>query len=107
MNLKYVKINGGGKVSMKGETEGSMYTKEEQILSDEVCDLVNADKELKHFFATTCFKILREFAGDITKAFNAKDKEEGKRVMQNNVDLIKALAMHVYIKVMMKKKEVK
>ena len=107
MNVKYVKINGGGKVSMKGEPIGSMYTKEEQLLGDEVCELVNADKELKHFFATTCFKILREFAGDINKAFNAKDKEEGKRVWQKNVDLIKALSMHIYIKVSMKKKEAK
>lgn len=107
MSFKYVKINEGGKVTMEDETEGIMYTKEEEKLGDEVCDLVNADKVLKHFFATTCFNVLKTFAVDINRAFKAQDKKEGERVMRANVDLIKSLAMHVYIKVTMKKKEVK
>jgi len=105
--MRYVKINEGGKIIMKGETKGSMYTKEEQLLGDKICDLVNTDKELKHFFAETSFNVLKGFAGDINRAFDARDKIEGDRVMHKYVDLIKALAMHVYIKVMIKKKGVK
>ena len=83
--------------------KGSMYTEEEKLLGDEVCRLVNEDKELKHFFAKISYATLKDFAGEITEAFKVQDKKQGAEVMQKYTDLVKALAMHIYIKVVPKR----
>ena len=107
MNLKYVKINEGGKVSMKDGTKGSMYTEEEQKLGDKVCDTVNVDQELKRFYAECTTHILKEFAKTMILAYSRKDKKLAAAAMDLAGEMFKALAMHVYIKVTVKEKEAK
>ena len=105
MNLKYVEINEGGKVTMKEQEK--MYTEEEEKLGDELCSMINADKELQMFFKERAGSILKKFAGGIIMAWTKKDKEMAKVATQEAGETLKALIMHVYIKVMIRKQEVK
>lgn len=107
MNLKYVKINEGGKVSMKDETKGSMYTKEEQKLGDEICNIVNADKELKVFFKEQLTKILQTYVAETIMAWEKQDRQRMGKATKEVGELLKALTTHVYIKVRIKKQAVK
>ena len=107
MNLKYVKINEGGKVIMKGETKGSMYTDEEAKLGDEVCEAVNADQKLKSFYAERTTFILKELSKTMILAYSRKDKKLAQKALNLAGEMLKALTMHVYIKVTVKEKGVK
>jgi len=103
-----VKINEGGQVTMKEEIiKKDLYTKEEELLGDELCDMMNADKELKSYFGDLATQFLKDFAKSIIKAYLDKDTQKGQKAFDLMQDGIKALVMHVYIKVMIKKKEIK
>ena len=104
MNLKYVKINEGGKVGMK---LSDLYGKEEVAMADEICSIVNADSKLKKLFADAASKIVKEYAVDIIAAFKTKDGVAGQRALQKAIDLLKGLTMHMCVQIMLKKKEAK
>jgi hypothetical protein len=99
-----VKINGGGKITMKDETKEVTYTEEEEKLSVELCSAINADKELAMFFKQRLGSILKKFAGEILLAFKVNDREKAKQVTMDTGEQVKALTMHMYVKVKVKKK---
>lgn len=101
-----VKINEGGYVTMKDEERKKLHG-EEAKLGNEMCDIINDDPKLKRYFAEFTKDLLLEFAQDIIKAYMKKDEQLRDETVQKAFDLIKALTMQMYVKVSMKKKEVK
>lgn len=83
------------------------YTKEEEELSKELCATINADKELAMFFKERLGSTLRKFAKDIMFAYTIKDRQQAKATTQETGEMVKALIMHMYVKVKIKEKEVK
>ena len=81
------------------------YTEEEEALSTELCDAVNADKELQKFFRERAGSILKKFAGEIITAWTKNNKQAAKEATQEAGEMLKALTMHVYVKVVVKKKD--
>ena len=81
------------------------YTEEEEALSVELCDAINADKELQKFFRERLGSILREFAEGVVTAAVAKDRQSLKKQVKRTGEMIKGLAMHMHVKVMVKKKD--
>lgn len=83
------------------------YNKEEEALCYELCNMINADKELKGFFKKRVTKILQTFMEDVVVGRMMKDtKRVGDSAMEAT-EMIKALTMHVYVKVTMKKQATK
>ena len=106
MKFKLVKINEGGQVTImdeKKEINNSMYTAEECILGDEVCRLINADKELKVFFREKLADTLQTYAVEVTTAYQTKDKQRAADATCKAAELFKALIMHIYLKVVPKR----
>jgi len=81
------------------------YTKEEEKWGDDMCDTINADKELKGFYVKALGAVLKNFVMDTLKAHKENDVEEGVAVMNKAVDMIKALTVHMHVKVLTKQKE--
>ena len=90
---------------MQGEEKetNSMYTPEECVLGQEVCRLINADKELKVFFREKIGDALQAYATEVIKAWEAKDHPRAAKAASNAAETIKALVMHIYLKVVPKK----
>lgn len=84
-----------------------LYTDEERELSSIMCDAINADKELKVFFKETLGKTLQKFYTDMLEAQAERDVTKIGMVTQQTAEVIKALAMHMHVKVVVKKKEAK
>ena len=80
------------------------YTEEEEALSAEFCDAINADKELQQFFRERVGSILGKFAAEIIMAWRKTNKQLAKETTQEAGEMLKALTMHMYVKVVVKKK---
>lgn len=87
---------------MKEQDERRLKSKE-GVLGKEICDAINADVELKRLFTKATGKILSDFAVSEVKAHKTLDMKEGQAIMQKAVNLLKALTMHVCIKVIIKR----
>jgi hypothetical protein len=83
------------------------YTKEEEELCVKLCTAINADKELAMFFKERLGIILKKFAKDIIFAYTIRDKQQAKATTMKAGEMVKALIMHMYVKVKIKEKEVK
>ena len=83
------------------------YNEEEVKMIEELCDTINADKELQLQFKELAVKTLRKFAKGMIFAYTIKDKQIAAGATEQAGEEIKALAAHMYVKVTMKKKEVK
>ena len=81
------------------------YTKEEEELSTKFCAAINADKELAMFFKERLGSILQTFAKDIIFAYTVKDQQQAKATTAEAGEMVKALTMHMYVKVKIKEKE--
>ena len=79
------------------------YTEEEEALCVELCDTINKDKELAMFFKERGGSILKKFAGGIIMAWTKKDRKMAKEVTQEAGEELKALTMHMHVKVVAKK----
>ena len=86
-------------------TSDVTYTEEEEALSAELCDAINADKELQKFFKERVGSILKQFASEIIMAWTKNDKQSAKKAIQEAGEMLKALTMHMYVKVVVKKKD--
>jgi len=81
------------------------YTKEEVKLGDAMCDTINADAELKKFYVGALSTVLKDFVIGTVKAHRENDVKEGTAVMNKAINAIRALTMHVHVKVLTKQKE--
>jgi len=81
------------------------YTEEENVLGDEFCDRINSNPELKKFFQVQTTKALKTFAAEMIKSCMLKDVKKGRKALEDVGEIIKAITTHVYIKVMIMKRE--
>jgi len=84
-----------------------LYTDEERNLGDAMCNTINADKELKVFFKEILGKTLQNFYTNMVNAQAENNVAKVTAIMQQTAEIIKALAMHMHVKVVVKQKEEK
>ena len=75
----------------------------EDAVGHKIAGIINDDDKLKKFFIKVAYKTLTNFAIRETKAHKEDNIVEGTRIMQEAVDTIKQLTMHVCVKVITKR----
>ena len=77
--------------------------RKENALGHEIAGIINDDDKLKKFFTKVVSKTLIDFALREVKAQKENNTIEGQRIMQEAVDTIKQLTMHVCVKIITKR----
>lgn len=77
--------------------------RKENALGHEIAGIINDDDKLKRFFTKVACETLSNFAVREIKAQKENNIIEGQRIMQEAVDMIKRLTMHMCVKIITKR----
>lgn len=88
----------------KDEKKDKLYNEKENTLGNEICDAINSDSALKHFFTIATSKILVDFTIAGSRAHKENDVKAGTEALQKALAAFKAITTHVCIKVITKRK---
>lgn len=77
--------------------------RKEDVLGHEIAGIINGDVKLKRFFMEVATKTLADFTVRESIAHRENNLIEGQKIMQEAIDRVKQLTMHMCVRVITKR----